>query len=277
MTKPRFTIKQLNIKPRDATYWDKQRILPSLIKPGLQRKYTLPQSIWIKLIEQMRTLGIKLEIIEKLKNNLLTPKIDLIEISPELLKFIADKINNNNEKKISEETLLKEIKKDQSTIFDTIIFSTIILRTPIHCIANKEGEFYLYDPTEFQKIISNDLAFANFISKPYFSLSISEAYQSLVKEWTPKPFIEEISLLSHTELEILKVIRRKDVNSILIRYKKGEPDLIELEEQNKISIEQRFLDVIAKNGYQKISISTQNGEIVHFENKIQMKLNKGTK
>ena len=73
------------------------------------------------------------------------------------------------------------------------------------------------------------------------------------------------------------MIRRKDVNSISIRYKDGEPDLLEVEERNEISMEQRFLDVITKNGYQKISVSTQNGKIVHFENKIQMKLNKRTK
>jgi hypothetical protein len=67
------------------------------------------------------------------------------------------------------------------------------------------------------------------------------------------------------------------VNSISIRYKDGEPDLLEVEERNEISMEQRFLDVITKNGYQKISVSTQNGKIVNFENKIQMKLNKRTK
>lgn len=277
MNKPRFTIKQLNIKPRDATYWDKQNILPSLIKPGLQRKYTLTQSIWIKLIEQMRSLGINLEVIKKLKENILQPKIDLPEISPEFLKYFIEKINSKGEIIISEDEILSELKKDQSTFLDKTVFAIIILRAQIHCIANKNGEFYLYDPAEFHKIISNDSVFKDFISKPYFCLSISDAYQSLVKEWSPKPFIEEISILSRTELEILKMIRRKDVNSISIRYKNGDPILVELEEQNKISMEQRFLDIIAKNGYQKISVSTQNGQIVHYQNKIQIKLNKGTK
>jgi DNA-binding transcriptional MerR regulator len=277
MNKPRFTIKQLNIKPRDATYWDKQFIMPTLKKPGAQRKYTLTQSIWIKLIEQMRSLGINLEVIKKLKENILQPKIDLSEISPEFIKYFADKINSKSEIKISEDEILSELKKDQSTFLDKTVFAVIILRSQIHCIANKNGEFYLYDPAEFHKIISNDSVFKDFISKPYFCLSISEAYQSLVKEWSPKPFIEEISILSRTELEILKMIRRKDVNSISIRYKNGDPILVELEEQNKISMEQRFLDIIAKNGYQKISVSTQNGQIVHYQNKIQIKLNKGTK
>ena len=47
------------------------------------------------------------------------------------------------------------------------------------------------------------------------------------------------------------MIRRNynELKSITIRFKDGEPDLLEVEEQNTISIEHRFLDVIAKNGF----------------------------
>jgi len=83
--------------------------------------------------------------------------------------------------------------------------------------------------------------------------------------------------LSKTELSILEAIRKPNVSSINIRFKEGEPYLIEIDNLQEVSIEQRFLDVITKNGFQKISITTQNGKIVHFENKIQMKLNKSTK
>jgi sulfur carrier protein ThiS len=86
-----------------------------------------------------------------------------------------------------------------------------------------------------------------------------------------------ISILSNTEQEILDYLRKKDINSITIRYKEGEIDLLEIDEKNEISIEQRFLDVIAKNGFQKISVATRNGKIVHFENKIMKKLSKSTK
>lgn len=67
MEKPNYTIADLNISPRDATYWDKQGILPTVKGPGMRRKYDIPQSIWIKLIQQMRSLGIGLTTIKKLK------------------------------------------------------------------------------------------------------------------------------------------------------------------------------------------------------------------
>jgi hypothetical protein len=99
----------------------------------------------------------------------------------------------------------------------------------------------------------------------------------LIKEWSPEPFLSKTSLLTKTELEILDYIRQDNVNSITIRYKDGEPYLIEIDEKYDISMEQRFLDVIVKDGYQKITVKTQAGVIVDFENKILQKLNKGTK
>jgi hypothetical protein len=122
-----------------------------------------------------------------------------------------------------------------------------------------------------------DEEFAEFVSQPYFCLSFAEAYRSLINEWSPEPFLSKTSLLTKTELEILELIRDKKVNSITIRLKDGKPYLLEIDEKYDISMEQRFLDVIAKNGYQKITVKTQKGKIVDFENKILKKLNDGTK
>ncbi|MEN9700877.1 MAG: hypothetical protein RIR55_180, partial [Bacteroidota bacterium] len=45
----KYSINDLKIAPRDATYWDKQGILPVVKGPGMRRKYDIVQSIWIKL------------------------------------------------------------------------------------------------------------------------------------------------------------------------------------------------------------------------------------
>jgi hypothetical protein len=98
-----------------------------------------------------------------------------------------------------------------------------------------------------------------------------------MRDWVPDEPFEELYFLSNTEKEILAMIRRNDVNSIRIRFSEGAPHLLEVEEQSKITMEQRFLDIIAKNGYQKISVTTQNGKITNFENVILKKLNNSTK
>jgi DNA-binding transcriptional MerR regulator len=277
MDQPKFTISDLQIPARDATYWDKQGVLPISKGPGMRRKYDLPQSIWLKLVQQMRSLGISLNTIKNLKDELLEPKIDVNKISPEVLSQILHQVSAKYDTTISVDQFLKEINENSTSVFNSIVLATIVFRKCYHCMVNKNGEYTLYEASRHQELVSKNEKFSNFISQPYFCISFSEAYKSLVKEWTPEPFITSISILSNTEVEILEMIRRKDVNSILIRYKKGEPDLIEIEEQKSVSIEQRFLDLIAKNGYQKINVTTQNGKIVHFENRIQKKLSKRTK
>jgi DNA-binding transcriptional MerR regulator len=277
LNEPKFTIGHLNVTPRDATYWDKQGVLPDIKGIGMRRKYDLVQSVWIKLIQQMRTLGISLKSIKKLKESLLKGEIDIDEWKKEDIERVVKEMSVRLGVNFESEQLLKSISNGPPSFFTSIILYTIIYRKPMYCVVNKEGNCYIYSPRGQHVLAEMHDGFHEFMSQPYYCLSITEAYCRLVQEWAPKPFISELSILSNTELEILEYIRKKDVLSIKIRYKKGEPDLIEIESQNEISMEQRFLDVIARKGYQKISAYAQNGKIVNFENKIQKKLNSRTK
>lgn len=272
----KYSINDLKIAPRDATYWDKQEILPKIKGPGLRRKYTLAQSIWIKLIQQMRSLGISLNTIKELKDNLLEPKLDLDQLDPQLLKQILSKLSAKMDSAMSPEQLLLELKENEPSIFKSVVLATIAYRKSFHCIVNKDGDYLVYELSNHEFLYAKE-QFAEFISKPYFCLSFAEAYRSLINEWSPEPFLSKTSLLTKTELEILECIRENDAKSITIRFKDGEPDLLEIVEKSNITLEHRFLDVIAKNGYQTISVKTQNGNVVDYENKIMKKLNKGTK
>ena len=93
MHKPQFTIGDLKLSPRDANYWDKQGVLPEIKESGLRRKYDLVQSVWIKLIQQMRKLGIGLKTIELLKNDLLKSEVDIDEWKTEDMKREVEEMN----------------------------------------------------------------------------------------------------------------------------------------------------------------------------------------
>lgn len=274
---PRFSINDLNIAPRDATYWDKQGALPKIKGVGLRRKYDLLQSVWIKLIQQMRSLGISHETIKNLKEKILEPKLNLNQIDPEIVNKLLNEIQEKYGSIVTEQELIASFKETLPSAFESAVISTIVFRKSHNCLVNKDGDYLLFSTSDHLTLLENNKDFFDFISKPYFSVSFADAYQSLIKEWSPKSFFTDSSLLSETELEILESIRRNDINSLKIRYKDGEPDLLEIEEQKQISMEQRFLDVIAKNSFQKITVSTRNGKIVNYVNKIQHKLKKSTK
>jgi DNA-binding transcriptional MerR regulator len=276
LTLPKYTISDLKISPRDATYWDKQGVLPTVKGTGTRRKYDLTQSVWLKLVQQMRSLGIGLKTIQGLKEYLLEPKVDLSSLSPKVIELLTAELKKNGLKLTSEEYIATLLNEGLS-VFQNVILATIIFRKSFHCLINKDSDFVFYDAFRHYEFLNTQPEFEDFVSKPYFSVSFSEAIKVLCSDWLHIKPLKELTFLSKNESKIIEMIRRKDVNSISIRYKDGEPDLLEVEERNEISMEQRFLDVITKNGYQKISVSTQNGKIVNFENKIQMKLNKRTK
>ena len=77
LCEPLFTITNFGLSARDASYWDEKGILPLHCGTGKRRKYNLVQGTWIKLIQQLRELGVPTETIKKLKNNLLDEKISL--------------------------------------------------------------------------------------------------------------------------------------------------------------------------------------------------------
>jgi DNA-binding transcriptional MerR regulator len=276
LTLPKYTISDLQISPRDATYWDKQGVLPTVKGTGTRRKYDLTQSVWLKLVQQMRSLGIGLKTIKELREHLLEPKLDLSSLSPEVIEILTEELKKNGLKLTSEE-YISTLLNEGLSVFQNVILATIIFRKSFHCLINKESDFMFYDAFRHYELLNTLPEFKDFVSEPYFSVSFTEAIKVLCKDWLPMKPLKDLAFLSNTESKIIEMIRRKDVNSISIRYKEGEADLLEIEERNKISIEQRFIDVIAKNGYQKISVYAQNGKIVHFENKIQKKLNSRTK
>lgn len=80
ISEPRFLISELDVAARDATYWDKQGILPEMRGKGARRKYDFVQAIWIRLIKQMRSFGVSISIIKSLKDHLLTPKFNLEDL-----------------------------------------------------------------------------------------------------------------------------------------------------------------------------------------------------
>ena len=91
LKQPRFTITDLGVTHRDATYWDKKNILPLVqSKSNTRRKYTLKQAVWIKLIQQMRSFDISLNQINSIKDSILGQETNVYELmqNPNVLKAV---------------------------------------------------------------------------------------------------------------------------------------------------------------------------------------------
>jgi len=280
MNVPRFTINDLGVTARDATYWSKKEILPKIIVTNTtRRKYTLKQAIWIKLIQQLRLFDISLGQIKKIKDHLLTTDVNIKELMQTeqinlILERIAEKHGNLEEYKelIKDPSFLKEMESDHLDVFEIMVLYTIIFRRDVSYIVTVDGYClpYVFDKHEIIK--KNVPEFELLMKSPHIVLSLSQAYSQLIQDWNEKKWFNELSIVSKDEKKILGLLRDKSIKELKIMKKGNEVDRVILIKDKSINSIEEFANHIVRNGYQTITISTRQGKPVHFKNEVSIKL-----
>jgi len=280
MNVPRFTVSDLGVTARDATYWSKKDILPE-IKGGntTRRKYTLKQALWIKLIQQLRSFDISLNQIKKIKKHLLTPDVNIKELMQTeqfnlIVEHLTEKDGNLEEYKklLKDPSFIKEMENEQVDIFEIMVLYTIIFRRDVSFIVTVDGFClpYVFDKHEIMK--KNVPNFELLMKSPHMVLSLTQAYSQLIQEWSEKKWFNEVSIVSKDEKKILGLIRDKSTKELRIMKNKNKVDRVIIIKNKSINAIEEFANHIVRNGYQTITISTRQGKPVHFKNEVSIKL-----
>lgn len=280
MNVPRFTINDLGVTARDATYWSKKKILPE-IKDGntTRRKYTLKQALWIKLIQQLRSFDISLSQIKKIKDHLLTSDVNIKElIQTEQMNLILERLAEKDGKLaeykewMKDPSFLKEMESEQLDVFEVMVLYTIIFRRDVSYIVTVDGYClpYVFDKHEIMK--KNFPEFELLMKSPHIVLSLSQAYSQLIQEWSEKKWFNEVTIVSKDERKILELLRDKSTKELKIMKNRNELDRVVHVKEKSIDAIEEFANHIVRNGYQTMTISTRQGKPVHFKNEVSIKL-----
>ncbi|MBC8474890.1 MAG: MerR family transcriptional regulator [Bacteroidetes bacterium] len=280
MNTPQFTIKDLGVNARDATYWSKKEILPELQgTTTTRRKYTLKQALWIKLIQQLRTFDISLRQIKKIKDHVLMKGFNVKEaLQDEYMNLIVEQLAKESGKleeykaRMKDPSFLKELEKERIDIFEVMVLSTIVFRRDVSYIVTVEGVCLPYVFDKHDTLTKNHPEFESEMKKPHIVLSLSQAYSQLIQEWSEKKWFNEVSIVSTDEKKILGLIRDKSTEELRIMKNNGEVDRVILINKKSINAIEEFANHIVRNGYQTITISTRQGKPVHFKNEVSIKL-----
>jgi len=280
MEVPRFTINDLGVTARDATYWSKKEILPEIKgRNTTRRKYTLKQALWIKLIQQLRSFDISLSQIKKIKDHLLTSDVNIKELMQTeqmnlILERLAKKEGKFEEYKelMKDPSFLKEIESEQLDVFEMMVLYTIVFRRDVSYIVTVDGYGlpYVFDKHEIMK--KNFPEFELLMKSPHIVLSLSQAYSQLIQDWSEKKWFNEVSIVSKDEKKILGLMRDKTTKELRIMKNNDEVDRVILIKDKSINAIEEFANHIVRNGYQTITISTRQGKPVHFKNEVSIKL-----
>jgi len=280
MNTPRFTINDLGVTARDATYWDKKDILPLLqTKSTTRRKYTLKQAVWIKLIQQLRAFDVSLNQIKKYKECILNEGISASEALKDeqvalIVEELAKKAGHHDEytKLLKDPSFLESLKKETIDAFETLILYAIVFKRDTSYIVFQEGTCFPYCFEKHQHFVENIENFDYFMKMPHIALSVSQAISQLIMDWVEKDWFEEVSIVSKEEKEILQLLRQDKTKELQIFKTNNKPERVIQVSKNNIEAIEDFANHIIGNGYQKITVSTRQGKVVSFKNEVSLKL-----
>ena len=280
MNTTQFTIKDLGVNARDATYLSKKEILPELEgTTTTRRKYTLKQALWIKLIQQLRSFDISLRQIKKIKDHVLMKGFNVKEaLQDEYMNLIVEQLAKEDGKleeykaRMKDPSFLKELEKERIDIFEVMVLSTIVFRRDVSYIVSADGFCLPYVFDKHETITKNNPKFESAMKSPHIVLSLSQAYSQLIQEWSEKKWFNEVSIVSTDEKKILGLLRDKTIKELRIMKNNDEVDRVILINKKSINAIEEFANHIVRNGYQTITISTRQGKPVHFKNEVSIKL-----
>lgn len=281
LTTPRFTISDIGVTPRDATYWDSKDVLPILkTKNTTRRKYTLPQAVWIKIVQQLRSFDISLNQIKKYKSSILGLEVTGAQLMQyESFNILLDKLSEHAghleeyKELLKDPNFLKSIEDFNISVFDQLILTIIVFKRDMSYVLLQDGTCfpYCYDKHNQYKESIED--FDNLMKSPHIVLSITQAIRELVNDWHEKDWFDEISIVSNEEKQILKLLREERTTELRVFKKGNTPERVIQVSEKKIDSIKDLSNQILGNGYQEVTVKTRKGNIVHFKNEVSIKLN----
>lgn len=277
-----FLKTELDVVYSELTNWERNGLL--YIKDeeskGTWKKLNYIEYTWICIVSELIVFGFNYAEIKNLKEIL----FDTIGFK-ELRKGILDSDKENFTPAMHEAAAL--IEKDHNV--DEIMkgFSVCVLEL---CIAEiilfgSDYFFYVFKDIEFPFLPWSEKAIKGYqtvgsyeimenkIKESHCALSVSNIVFKFVNR---NASVDKLtpSILTKQEYTILKMIRKnyKDLKSMNIRFADGKIERMELTTTKKATAESRIIDYIKKGQYQRITIDTEDGKMVNFENTQKIKL-----
>jgi hypothetical protein len=274
--KKRFRLSDLSINPRNAVHWESKGLFLNKKPEGTWQLLDLTEATWILIVQKLRDFNFKLELISDLKDNFLNACIEPSDkSSKDKIKEVIKLLNQENvesvEKIIQSKAFDEFIQSMEMSILETILMDIILLRNHYRILFNLDGGYVLVKDDFIDHPLQDQIN--EYMTKSHFSLSINEIVAELLVKIDLNLAIHSFKMISKEEMQVLSILRTENIESVEIRLdpKSKNIEYINYTETIKIDAYKRLNELIMRNGYQELTITTQNGQIARCENKIKMK------
>jgi len=282
-----YKVIDTGIHPKILADWNRKDLL--MVKPERNKmhRFSLTEFVWVKFIEKMRAYNFPLSTIQSFKTNLtgISAVDNLAEITPSFLFDVMKDMDGIKEdpeafrKFLTSENVQKIISAVVSQLgmagnaLELIIMFSLFLQTPFSFFIDHEGKGIMFNPLMMNDGVYEKQELSDLFSKSFVSISLNEVLSGVLILSDLEILNGQLMIISDMEANVLQALREENLLSVVIRFNKDhEMDLMEIKKLEKVEQEARLMDIILKNGYQDITLKTQQGKVVYCENTRKIKL-----
>jgi len=243
LRKKRFTLGRTDATSRVVNLWESEGVVEDPRNEGQGwRRYSLIDLVWLASIHELRTFGVPIETLRKAKDNLL-----------------------GKEYPMAEEYLKEDPNAPQPAVPNLFEYYVLqaIQRTPVYLLVFADGDVEVATEHEYNTapLIS---PLANHLRLSVNAL-VGKAAPALKHPPKYSPGVNP----SAQELSILVAARNPEVRRLTVRFKNGEPDLLETERDALGKTVQQLMKEVQHG---ELTVKQQDGETVHLSQLLKQKL-----
>lgn len=250
-------------------YKPNNSVLPERPK---KTKLTFVELVWIKIVFELRKIGLDFDIIKELKEFLFkTLAKESLSRELEEKKDELDELLNHLtplEKKIFHKELKRTFSSNlrhheiKLSYLLVIIINAVYKKMPVDFRIYLNGRIALHSDAPDDQLIKKEKE-PDLLYKSFISISLTE----IIGFYLCKPLVNaslKETIFSSDELLILETIKKEKPKSITVEFNADNSiELIKTKKVNNIDINQRLSEIFLNNAYEEVTITTQKGKIVN--------------
>lgn len=257
-----FTIKDLNnISYRTVNYWDEKGLLIGDIERFRSegwRRFSFIEFVWIEILNSLRELGVSVDSAV----SSIFKAFNYIPVSHKELDIIPE-----------EATRVYGNYREFLSTFKTYLLCATIMKNTVLIRVYSDGSSRIVRIDETDSKLENIAFDYKENKRSFLSISINEIIERFLISKDIK-VIESVGILNENEIELLKCLKKNDVEEIKIVFEDKKPILIETTHlHNYVENNKRLYEYIT-SPYEEITFKTFGTKTVSFKRITKTKLKK---
>lgn len=235
LTEKRFTLKRSDVGTRVVNHWESEGVTEDPREDGTGwRRFSILDMVWLHAVAHLRSFGMSMEKLKRARKSLAS--------------------------------LGAGTTAEGSTItFYEFYVTQALLRVPVYLIVFEDGEAELATEQEYSAGLTPMLGGL----ADHVRINLNAIVQRLLPKFDLDPKIDTPLHLRDEEVHVLFMLRTGNYNSVTIKYRNGEMERIEAEEEIP---ERRIIDILKEADFQDVTIKRRDGKEVHVSRTVLKKL-----